>query len=250
MANTIDFSKIRDPCICLVASDARAVSRAQRLTRGSARSARGETSPWAPSSSSPGSSRKSRYGPVVARARTSSTSVHPRCPLSSRRATVVASPSDPPDRRPPNTRVPPHAHQNEIVALAERLGATVNLSFSKDDPFDFCVAKTVNSPKYLLAREAACLEATPAWLRQRRGRVPPAGRPRRAGRVPPACSRGSASASPATGRMRAPRSSRASSPAAARTPQTWSRACARTWSPRTPPPRSTRTPRGGTACAS
>jgi topoisomerase (DNA) II binding protein 1 len=51
------------------------------------------------------------------------------------------------------------------VALAERLGATVNLSFSKDDPFDFCVAKTVNSPKYLLARARGVPAATPAWLR-------------------------------------------------------------------------------------
>ena len=51
------------------------------------------------------------------------------------------------------------------MALAERLGATVNLSFSKDDPFDFCVAKTVNSPKYLLARARGVPAATPAWLR-------------------------------------------------------------------------------------
>ena len=51
------------------------------------------------------------------------------------------------------------------MALAERLGATVNLSFSKDDPFDFCVAKTVNSPKYLLARARGVPTATPAWLR-------------------------------------------------------------------------------------
>ena len=51
------------------------------------------------------------------------------------------------------------------MALAERLGATVNLSFSKDDPFDFCVAKTVESPKYLLARARGVPAATPAWLR-------------------------------------------------------------------------------------
>ena len=51
------------------------------------------------------------------------------------------------------------------MALAEQLGATVNLSFSKDDPFDFCVAKTVNSPKYLLARALGVPTATPEWLR-------------------------------------------------------------------------------------
>ena len=51
------------------------------------------------------------------------------------------------------------------MSLAEQLGATVNLSFSKDDPFDFCVAKTVNSPKYLLARARGVPAATPAWLR-------------------------------------------------------------------------------------
>ena len=51
------------------------------------------------------------------------------------------------------------------MSLAEQLGATVNLSFSKDDHFDFCVAKTVNSPKYLLARARGVPAATPAWLR-------------------------------------------------------------------------------------
>ena len=53
------------------------------------------------------------------------------------------------------------------MALAERLGATVNLSFSKDDHFDFCVAKTVNSPKYLLARARGVPAATPAGTEAR-----------------------------------------------------------------------------------
>jgi topoisomerase (DNA) II binding protein 1 len=126
----------------------------------------GETSPWGPVLIVTGLVEEEQ---VRIRRRPRVTLVHNSVPTSlgahifSRRATVVAA-RPPPDRRPPLTAVP-STHQNEVVALAERLGATVNLSFSKDDPFDFCVAKTVNSPKYLLARARGVPAATPAWLR-------------------------------------------------------------------------------------
>ena len=51
------------------------------------------------------------------------------------------------------------------MALAKALGATVNLAFAPHDPFDYCVANTVNSTKYLLARARGLPVVTIGWLR-------------------------------------------------------------------------------------
>ena len=54
------------------------------------------------------------------------------------------------------------------MALAKALGATVNLAFAPHDPFDYCVANTVNSTKYLLARARASRGDDWVATRQRR----------------------------------------------------------------------------------
>ena len=51
------------------------------------------------------------------------------------------------------------------MALANALGASVNLTFAPNDDFDYCVANTVNSGKYLLARVRGVPVVTIGWLR-------------------------------------------------------------------------------------
>lgn len=55
--------------------------------------------------------------------------------------------------------------QHEILALAATVGATVDVQFTADRPFDFCVAKTTNSRKYELARTRSKPVVTASWLR-------------------------------------------------------------------------------------
>ena len=55
--------------------------------------------------------------------------------------------------------------QREIIGLADSLGATVDMFFTADKPFDYCVAKTTNSRKYELARTLFKPVVTAEWLR-------------------------------------------------------------------------------------
>ena len=65
---------------------------------------------------------------------------------------------------------PPPIHsfpsQREIKALIDKLGATFgDPDFTATSPFDYCVTKTTNSPKYDLAVKLFKPVVTFAWLR-------------------------------------------------------------------------------------